>query len=265
MPFGIFKKIISDCENKPVKKINFFWFGDPFCNPRIIEYLQYARQKLPKVKFYISTNAELLTSPLADKILENCLLDVINFDVDGVKKQTYESIRRGVNFDLVLSNINYFMKKKKKLNLRKPQLRMTIIKMRETISEIAQFKKKWSRQADKVDVNDFNTWLGYIEDKNTGKKLEESKSGFFAYPCIHPWNELVISSEGEAGLCCLDYNLTASLGKITDEAIEQIWHGETLRNYRKKLIKLDYKNISCCANCNNYIYQDNTFWARIWK
>jgi MoaA/NifB/PqqE/SkfB family radical SAM enzyme len=261
----LFEKIIQDCIKKPLKKINFFWFGDPLCHPQITKFLRYARGKLKKTKFYVSTNAELLTKDKADEILSKKLLDVINFDIDGYSKQTYEKIRIGLDFDKVVRNVCYFIEKRKRLKLKKPEIRLTIIKMKQTEHEIEPFKKHWRKLADKVEVTDYNTWLGAMPDKNIGGTLEHSQKNFFNYPCRHPWYEMVIASDGSAGLCCLDYNLTAPLGNVKDKTIQQIWQGKTIERYRNLLLNLQYEKIAPCAKCNNYIYQDRTLWAKLWK
>jgi len=260
----IFNKIIDDCIGHNLKKINLFWFGDPLANPNIIEYLRIVRQKLPKVRLYISTNAGLLDAKKTDLILQENLLDVINFDVDGITKATYESIRIGVNFDEVMKNIHFFLKRKKELNKQKPQIRMTIINMKQTEKEINEFKNYWKKYVQKIDVNDYNTWTGTIEDNNVGEALAKSKNEKFTFPCIHPWQEMVVSSEGMAGLCCLDFDLTAPLGDVKNESIYEIWNGEKLKNYRNLILNLDYAKIPCCKDCNAYIYQNKSTWRYLW-
>lgn len=260
----IFNKIISDCKGNDVKKINLFWFGDPLCNPNIKEYLSHIKRELPKVKLYISTNAELLNESLTNEILEKELIDVINFDIDGTTKDTYESVRVGVNFDKVLENVHYFIEKKKELNARKPQTRLTMIKMDKTADEVEDFKKYWSSRADKVDISNYNTWLGTKEDRNVGDTLEKSQRGSFKYPCVHPWEELVISADGIAGLCCLDYDLSAKVGNVMKNSIKDIWQGEVINGFRQKMIDLDYDKIEACRKCNAYIYQDGKLWSNLW-
>lgn len=262
---AVFRKVIDDCRGKPLKKINFFWFGDPSCNPRILEYLRVARRILPGVRFYISTNAGLLDKAKADAILKEGLLDVINFDIDGVKKETHEAIRRGVNFDSVLTNVRYFIDRRRELGLKKPQVRVTMIRMEQNKGEVEPFLRFWKPLADKVDINDYNTWMGTVEDRNTGSALEKSKTGTWRYPCIHAWNEMVVSFDGTAGLCCLDFNLTAPLGRVHDRSIEDIWHGPELTAYREKLKNLRHSEIPCCKHCNAYIYSDRSAWGWAWK
>ena len=265
MPLELFEKVLDDCQAGPPQKINLFWFGDSFCNPRIVEYLRRARAALPGSKLYISTNAELLRPEWSDQIIAEELLDVINFDIDGTTKETYENIRVGVNFDTVLKNVHYFLDRKAAVGKRKPQTRATIIKMEPTAGEIEDFRSYWKGKMDVVDVNDYNTWLGEMPDLNTGETAEHSSQGAFTYPCLHPWDELVIGANGTAGLCCLDYDLTAPVGSVVTETIQEIWQGPTMREYREKLLALQYDKIGCCANCNAYIYQDRSTWAKLWR
>ena len=265
MPLQILEKIIRDCQRKPLKKINLFWFGDSLTNPKFIQQLRMIRGGLPEVILNLSTNAELLTEKRSDIILKEILLDHINFDIDGITKKTYESIRRGVNFDLVMKNVKYFIEKRNEIKAQKPFVSVTIIKMTKTSAEIEDFKRYWKGFADKVEINDYNTWLGSKPDLNVGETLHKSQEGKFEYPCIHPWNELVISADGKGGLCCLDYDLTAEVGDVTKQSIEQIWKGKKITEYRRLIMELNYHLIEPCKKCNAYIYQDRTFWAKLWK
>jgi len=265
MSFEILKKIVNDCKNQPLKKINLFWFGDSLCNKNFIDYVRYIRKELPKVKLYLSTNAGLLTEEKSRIIIDEDLLDVINFDIDGIKKETYENIRRKVKFDEVMKNVNYFIEYKKKCKINNPQIRVTIIKMKPTENEIDGFVDYWKPLVNKVDINDYNTWLGTQEDKNTGDTYQKSQKGKFDFACIHPWEELVISSDGIAGLCCLDYDLKASLGNVMNKTIKDIWQGEKINFYRNKMLNLEYNKIDVCKDCNAYIYQYKKKWAKLQK
>ena len=263
MSIETLKKVIADCQGKPLKKINLFWFGDSFCNKNIIEYLRVVRKGLPGVRLYISTNAGLLKKEISEKIIDEELLDVINFDVDGINKETLEKIRRNLNYEEVIGNIEYFLNYKKEKGKNKPETRITIIRMVPTEKEIDAFVKHWKPLVDKVDVNDYNTWLGTKDDLNVGECRKRSLGGGFNFACLHPWDELVISADGQAGLCCLDYDLKAVVGDAMKESIEDIWRGETLNGYRKKMLELDYGSIEVCKNCNAYIYQENKWWAKL--
>ena len=94
----ILDKIISDCKNKSLKKINLFWMGDSTVDKKMIEKIRIIRKELPKVKLYLSTNAQLLGEERSRILLDEDLLFVINFDIDGLKKSTFEGIRKKFGF-----------------------------------------------------------------------------------------------------------------------------------------------------------------------
>jgi radical SAM protein with 4Fe4S-binding SPASM domain len=263
MPFEILEKVVQDCKGKSLKKVNLFWLGDSFCHREILDYLRYVRKELKGVKLYISTNASLLSEKRTRAIIDENLIDVINFDIDGFKKETYEKIRLSLKFDKVVQNVRFFAEYRKEQKKKKPQTRVTIINMKPNTYEIDDFVKYWSPLVDKVDVNKYNTWLGTQQDLNVGESLEKSQQGGFDFACTHPWDELVIGADGRAGLCCLDYELEAEVGDVMQNSIEEIWQSKQMNWYRDKMLKNEYDEIDVCKNCNAYIYQQNTTWAKL--
>ena len=87
--------------------------GDSTLDKHMIEKIRVVRKKLPRVKLYLSTNAQLLTHERSRKIIDENLLDVINFDIDGLNKNTFEGIRVNLDFDVVTDNVKYFLNYKK--------------------------------------------------------------------------------------------------------------------------------------------------------
>jgi MoaA/NifB/PqqE/SkfB family radical SAM enzyme len=263
MSLEMVEKIAEDCIGKPLRKINLFWFGDSLSHKKVIDAIRIIRHKLPNVKLYLSTNAGLLWKDRSQMIIDEKLLDVINFDIDGITKETFENIRLKLKFDEVMENVHYFLDYQKQQKVSKPQTRVTIIKMEPTMAEIEEFKKYWSPLVDKVDVNVYNTFLGTQEDRNVGEAKIQSKEGKFEWACTHPCDELVIAADGIAGLCCLDYDLNAPVGDIKNQSIEQVWQGEELQSYRQKMLELNYDDIDVCKDCNAYIYQKESTWAKL--
>jgi len=259
----LLSKIVADCKQKPLKSINLFWMGDSFCNRQILEHLRFVRRELPRVKLYMSTNGGLLSRERSEAIVDEGLLDVINFDIDGATRETFEKIRRNLDFEQVESNVRHFLEYKKRQRMKKPETRVTIIRMQPNENEITDFKAKWSPLADKIDVNKFNTWLGTQDDLNVDRNLDASKDGRFDFACLHPWDELVIAADGRAGLCCLDYDLKAEVGNVYHQTVEEIWNAEAMSAYRQKMLNLEYGAIDVCRNCNAYIFQTSKTWAKL--
>ena len=274
MSFDVLNKIVKDCKGKPLKKINLFWMGDSTVDKQMIEKIRIIRENLPKTKLYLSTNAQLLSEKRSRILLDENLLDVINFDIDGLNKNTFEGIRVKLDFDVVTSNVKYFLNYKKNNNKKLPETRVTIIDMKPTKDEIEEFVKYWSPLADKVDINHYNTWggtqdeLNYDDDHQDPKhqgKLNQSQNTAFDFACTHPWEEMVIGADGRVGLCCLDHELHEQVGDVRESTIEEIWQGVKINEYREKQIALNYSSIKSCKDCNAHTYQSDKLWAKLQK
>ncbi len=265
MSAEILEKIIADCQGKPVKKINLFWFGDSLCSKHVIDHFRAIRKGIPQAKLYLSSNSEYLTEERSQTIIDEGLLDVINFDIDGATEETHFKIRK-ISLNKVKENIDFFLNyQKTSSNAKKIQTRATIIHMTENQDEIERFKEEWGPKVDKVDVNKYNTWLGDIEDRNVNSTKQNLTDSSFDFACIHPWDEMVISSSGEAGLCCLDYDLRAPLGNVMEQSIHEIWRNDVLKEYRQKMLEHHYEQIEVCKNCNAHIFQQKSMWAKLQK
>lgn len=268
------KLIIESCKNQPLKKINLFWMGDSTVDKNMIDKMRIIRKNLPKVKLYLSTNSQLLTHERSDIIIDEHLLDVINFDIDGFTRHTFESIRKRLKFDTVVNNVNYFLTKLKQSN-KKIQTRVTIIDMAPTQHEVKKFVEHWTEKVDKVDVNHYNTWLGSQEERNYDsndhlkkeheKRFTESTTESFNFSCTHPWEEMVIGADGRVGFCCLDYELSEEIGNIKSNSIKEIWQGDKINNLRNQHEKLQYYKIDACKNCNAHTFQKDKLWAKLQK
>jgi len=272
MSFDILNKIVEDCKHKSLKKINLFWMGDSTVDKNMIEKIRIIRKNLPRVKLYLSTNAQLLSEKRSRILLDENLLDVINFDIDGLNKNTFEGIRVRLDFDVVTSNVKYFLNYKKQNNKTLPETRVTIIDMKPTKDEVEDFVKYWSPLADKVDINHYNTWggtqdeLNYDDNHQDPKhqgKLNQSQNTNFDFACTHPWEEMVIGADGRVGLCCLDHELNEQVGDVRENTIEEIWRGNKINDYREKQIALNYSSIESCKDCNAHTYQSDKLWAKL--
>ena len=206
----------------------------------------------------------LTTEIFQDENPEDLMFDVVEELLSNChKKETFEKIRLKLDFDEVTDNVRYFLNYKKEKGKTKPETRVTIINMKPTEDEIKDFVAYWSPLADEVNINQYNTWLGTQDDLNVGESLINSQEGSFDFACAHPWEEMVISADGIAGLCCLDYDLKAPLGKIMEKSIKEIWKDDVINGYRNKMLNDNYDAIDVCKNCNAYIYQQKKTWTKL--
>lgn len=109
MSMDLFKKIVDDCVAEGVKIFNLNFYNEPFLDPLIFERIRYIKLKHAQAQFF--SNASVMDKEKANQALESGL-DRINFSVDGAKKETYETIRRGLIYEKMIENISYLVNRK---------------------------------------------------------------------------------------------------------------------------------------------------------
>ncbi|MBI4552401.1 MAG: SPASM domain-containing protein [Candidatus Latescibacteria bacterium] len=266
MTLDLYRKIIDECarHRRQVRLIQPFMFGEPFINKRLVEMIQYTKHKMPSTPVNVSTNGSLISPERAQDILDSGL-DKINIDIDGASKETFESVRVGLNYDDVVENARSLMALKRRTGRKKPEITVTIINMDRTAGEIEAFKGLWGPIADHVVVQSYTTWTGSVEDRNVGDSAAASQAGRFTFPCKHPWEEFVIAHDGRVSICCLDFDFTVVVGDVSAQSIQDIWNGEALSRVRQTMIENRYEELDLCRHCNNYIFQTDCSWHDLWK
>jgi len=119
-PMDLFKKIVDNCVSYGVKNFNLNFYNEPFLDPFIFERIKYLKSKNARVQLF--SNGSVIN---VEKILESGLDEII-FSIDGIKKETYELIRKGLNFEKVVNNVLFLIKKKKELGLKKPKIKLNL-------------------------------------------------------------------------------------------------------------------------------------------
>jgi molybdenum cofactor biosynthesis enzyme MoaA len=98
-------------------------FGtEPTLDPNLASFVRTAKEfRVPNV--YFSTNAMKLTPALSGALIE-AGLDQINVSLDAGTKVTFERIRRGAKWDIVVDNLKSLRDQKAARKLRRPQLHL---------------------------------------------------------------------------------------------------------------------------------------------
>jgi len=224
-------------------------FGESLLHKDYIEILVYARSKnLDKI--IAITNASKLSKDIADKIIDTNLLDDIYFSLDGCNKETYEKLRKNASFERVMSNIKRFIEIRKKSGSWLPKIHMRIIRMKETESQIYEFKNYWLNilsDFDEVEINEFNTWVGKVEDRSSIKVKYRRR-----LPCRQLWKTALIFVNGDLTPCCYDVNGVLKVGNVNEHSIREIWNSKKLKELRIAHLKGDFDKIPLCKSCKEW-------------
>jgi MoaA/NifB/PqqE/SkfB family radical SAM enzyme len=108
--------------------------SEPLTSPHFIPILALAaRYRVPEVGFY--TNGLMMGDRIIDAILEH-QVTLVAVSVDAATKQTFESIRRGADFDVLLANVRRLVRRRAEAGRSQPRIRFGVILMRRNIEEL---------------------------------------------------------------------------------------------------------------------------------
>lgn len=111
--------------------------GDPFFRRDTRELLEtFDPVKYPNVEFIILTNGQMLTQKMWEKIKHNNISQIW-VSVDAARKETYEKIRVGGNWEKLLMNLLMISDIRKKGGIKFFEINMTV--MRSNYKEIIEF------------------------------------------------------------------------------------------------------------------------------
>lgn len=242
----LFDKIVSELVQY---KDHLVWVGlCNDCEPLLDRNISLKIEKLKQAgirKVLITTNASLLSSSFAKKLIF-AGLDRIYISIDSLKKELFEKIRRRLKFEQVYRNILAFIQLRDQL---KPELviRIQMVLQELNKDEVEEFITHWRsllKDNDQIVVAKAHNWGNSLKIKvPTFGSLDNQN------PCIALWSSMVIRSNGEVNLCCVDINATFKLGNVRDLHLYEIWHSKELEFIRKKHLEGKRDEISLCRGC----------------
>ena len=243
------------------------WF-DYFCD-KTIEY---------GILMDITTNGTLLDEGRIYKILHN-LLD-IKISFDGIRKETFERVRRGANHDTVVKNICNLVKIRKREGAQGTvTLQMTLFSFNYSeLPAVIKFAHEsgvdrvkayhvfsYSDEINKVSlVNNLERFeeirtasIKLSGELNIELEISEPDNGsiqdLICQKCRLPWSECWIDSDGEVYPCHSHSHI--SLGNIYYAGFQSIWNSDYALKLRSSLFNAADETI--CTDCGmNFVKHD---------
>lgn len=245
MDDSLFKEIIRQCSDYKIENINLHNFGEPLIDKSLIDKVRFAKQNGIK-KITTNTNAALLNKKISLGLLE-AGLDELFVSIDACKKETYQALRSGLNYDKLIRNLMDFVELKKKMQDR-TKLIVSFVITPLNIGEIKEFIRFWKNKADYISISYAHDWIGFDKDKLKNKRM--------TYPCKLPFTELTIAWNGDYILCCADFDASVILGSFKESDLVKTWkENEILSRYRREQLDNYGFKIPPCNKCTL-----NTVW-----
>lgn len=239
--YDLAKKVIKEAAEYGVTSLKFSGRGEQLLHPKFNDLVKYAKS-FNFLDFIVNTNGLLLTKDKTRNIVKSGV-NLVVISIDGATKETYEKIRIGADYYTLKDNLEYLLQFRKENKKAKPIVRLQFVKMKENIHEFENFLLQWK---DKVDV------LVGIDYSN--RVAQKNKTVLARHPvgrayCPHPWRRLMVTSSGDALMCCVDWDKKYKVGDCNKQTLKEIWNDRPIKYGRECIKKLEHHKIDSCKEC----------------
>jgi len=247
MSLDALAKILNKFSNQEIRRVNFFWRGEPTLHRFLPEMVDMAKKR--GYETYISTNTvtkNLGNREYVSKLLAS--LDKLTVCVDGYNQKTLSKYRIGSNWGTLIKNLetissietdcfkemrtlmfrynenheNDFMGLAVKYNMDSLSLGLPIINAKQELTQ--KEADKWLARRPK--------YQRYQKERD--RWIHKTTEGCIPIP--------IITVTGEVAICCYDWKIRYSLGNILRDSLK------TINKRIEKIIPLaTEKKLSICS------------------
>lgn len=256
MPIARFLSIIDRLVpyRDRIEMMDFFALGEPLLDPFLFERIRYAKaQGFRRLAF--ATNAHLLGADKRRGLLDS-RIDTVIFSIDGITKETHESIRERVDYDKVLANVLAVVAERDAGDY-PTRFVVRFVRQERNRHEWDVYKAFWSarlspERGDLVTCYDMHTWGGQIADKDAVIGGEQTRDEIIErQPCHHAFDKLTILADGSIPLCSEDILEPAyGFGSLEDgQDPIAAFNGERMRLMRRLHLAGRKTLLKGCREC----------------
>lgn len=259
------KRILRDAYVLGTRDVGFYATGEPLMNPRLEEYIKYAKD-LGYSYVYITTNGALLTEKRAENILE-AGIDSIKISLNASNKKDYKLIHGKDDFDQVVVNL------KKLNNLREKRhkkfgIYISCVYTRQTIDAREEFQKNFEKYADEIVFVPCNNVGGVMYEMNDVLTIgKEETFQFQNGVCPLFFKNFYVSYEGFWTMCCTDFQNYLALKDLNQCTLAEAWGSPDAVELRRRHLEHNLKGLlcdNCMHNRNEYIEPVNDSYATLY-
>ena len=249
-PHGImniekYKKSIDEVVELGCKQVVLTGFGEPMIDKTLEKKVEYANQK--GLRTYIISNASLLSRARATRLIK-AGLDELRLSYYGMKKESYERVMVGLNFEVTMSNLLGFLELREELNSKKPRLEINWLVLPENEEDTEHFREFWEPKADAIEI-----WKPHNFGDGRDYRLRYEDVAM-KDTCGRPENgPLQIQWDGEVIPCCYDYNNQIVLGNAFEQPVLEVLNGEKYRLLRFAHREKKFNLFPYCDQCDQLL------------
>jgi len=250
----LFAKLVAELAPRRawIESVALMGLGEPFLHKDLFALARLARDAaLPNL--YTSTNVTLLDEERVNRLFADNVFDLLICSVDGVTKQTYESVRPGQSYEIVENNMERLLAAKRERGAKRPAIELQILLMKQTENEVEAFCERWAPMlgpTDRILVKEADTFGGQVPDVRIAAQQRREPAARFA--CRQLWKDLSIGWDGQVTVCCKDVLYKLAVGNVAEERLVDLWRGERWRRLREQHLAGGWDRLNPCRDCREW-------------
>lgn len=241
-----------------VMYMNFYFQGEPFIHPRLLEMVRVAKQH--RIYTSTSTNAHFISEKTAEAIVASGL-DRLIISIDGTTQEVYSQYRVFGDLEKVLDGTRRVVNAKKQAQSATPHIIFQFLVVRPNEHQIDDVLQL----AEELEVDEVRFKTAQVYDYQHGHSLIPHNEKYSRYKRMHDgtyriknaldnhcwrmWSSCVITWDGRVVPCCFDKDAKHAMGDLRLEPLQQVWNNTAYQNFRS-LIFRSRASIDICANCS---------------
>ena len=232
MDEDLFRKIVNEVVKHPIRRISPYLMNEPLADPRMPDLIRYITDhKQSATSTTISTNATYLDDDMGERLLASGL-DSLLISFHGIRKETYEASMGNLDWETHLNKVNRFIELKRRRKAKKPEVTVTMVHTSTIDGELNEIRDYWNAQGITVRIHTLeNRSHPYVSGKSINIKPMKPYSN-----CDRLMGQAYLLWNGDAVLCCVDWERTTILGNVLKQSLESVWQNEAYTQYRRNYL-----------------------------
>lgn len=238
----IWNKVLDEISqwNKPCGLLT-HGAGEPLLYSDLVELLTRASD-IKRLSVGFMTNGMLLTEEISKKLVE-LQVNSIALSIDGINPETHDYFRRNADLRIIEKNVETLINLKEKAGSNFPLLFFNMVGYQKILDQTDDYAAKWLPHAESVMVSTFRP-VG-------SRKLWDQSITHPFKKCPLLYSQMVISINGDVGLCCEDINLDVPLGNVMESDLISLFNkSKNIKKYRKAHERKEISDLKLCCDCH---------------
>lgn len=252
MKAATFASIVNKLKGQRQLKMLFFHGnGEPLLNPQLEGFVRSAKSAGIANAMTVVTNGTLLNANRMQSLVV-AGISIIRVSLDFISPDTYRRVKGVDRAGRVVANLESCIDE---IRAHRLPVKMSI--------ECKEWRNPGEQDEDSLIVEHFAPLIHDLENVTIRKTREHNwieqankEAGLSAsyrrtLPCEQPFYMLMVHSDGDLSVCCVDSKKELLLGNIdTAPSLQSILNSEKLREWRGMHLRGDFSELPACRHCD---------------